>query len=225
MQKLRLLYGWSVGAVAESYGCAASHVSRVEHGKMPAVKLIEFYEQTFEADGLLRSLLAAASAAPVQERARIGGRRPRPYKGAMGDESTFLGDTVPHGTMMRPGVFFVQTWHVQNSGTVAWVDRRLERQGPITGPGLITSPQHIPILDTPPGGDVRIGTPLKAPTYDCASIAYFKMIDRDGRLCFPDHYALGLDVLVLVRGQAPDISSEIELDPEHVAPFAARLGQ
>jgi hypothetical protein len=45
---------------------------------------------------------------------------------------------------------------------------------------------------------------LKAPTYDCASIAYFKMVDADGKLCFPDNYQLGLDVLVMVRGQRPD---------------------
>ncbi|HTB48562.1 MAG TPA: hypothetical protein VK712_00585 [Verrucomicrobiae bacterium] len=46
---------------------------------------------------------------------------------------------------------------------------------------------------------------LKAPTYDCSSIAYFKMVDADGRLCFPDNYQLGLDVLVRVAGQRPDV--------------------
>jgi hypothetical protein len=42
--------------------------------------------------------------------------------------------------------------------------------------------------------------PVKAPAYDCASIAYFKMVDAQVILCFPDDYQLGLDVLVLVRG-------------------------
>jgi hypothetical protein len=42
---------------------------------------------------------------------------------------------------------------------------------------------------------------LKAPGYDCTSIAYFKMVDADGLLCFPDDYALGLDALVRVTGQ------------------------
>jgi hypothetical protein len=45
---------------------------------------------------------------------------------------------------------------------------------------------------------------LKAPTYDCSSIAYFKMVDGEGRLCFPDSYMLGLDVLVRVEGQLPE---------------------
>jgi hypothetical protein len=73
--------------------------------------------------------------------------------------------------------------------------------------GLITSPDLVLIPNTEPGAEVTITTPLKAPTYDCASIAYFKMVRVEGDerfLCFPDNYALGLDVLVLVRGQLSD---------------------
>jgi hypothetical protein len=40
---------------------------------------------------------------------------------------------------------------------------------------------------------------LKAPTYDCSSIAYSKMVDKRGSLCFPDAHQLGLDVLVKVE--------------------------
>ena len=91
-----------------------------------------------------------------------------------------------------------------------WIGRYLERQGPLTGPGLITPPDLIPIPDTQPGSEVTISASLNAPTYDCAAIAYFKMIrmEREERfLCFPDNYTLGLDVLVLVRGQLPDQES------------------
>ena len=41
---------------------------------------------------------------------------------------------------------------------------------------------------------------LKAPGYDCSSIAYFKMVDETGFLCFPDQHAIGLDVLIRVKG-------------------------
>jgi hypothetical protein len=95
---------------------------------------------------------------------------------------------------------FEQTWTVRNSGTVAWQGRKLERQGPLTGPGLISSLRFEEIPDTEPGELAEITATLKAPTYDCSSIAYWKMVDRDGQLCFPDSYQLGLDVLVLVRG-------------------------
>jgi transcriptional regulator with XRE-family HTH domain len=95
MQKLRIVHGWSTSDIAAVLWLWTSHVSRVEHGKMPAAELVDFYEPTFAADGLLKSLYAATSAAPSQERLRLGGRWPKVYKSLMGDESTFLEDTVP----------------------------------------------------------------------------------------------------------------------------------
>ena len=144
-----------------------------------------------------------AETAAEQERRRAGGIRPRLYRAVPGDASAFVGDTIPHGTLMTPGQDFEQTWTIRNSGTVPWQGRRLERQGPLTGPGLITSLRFVDIPDTEPGRVTTITAPLKAPTYDCSSIAYFKMVDAEGRLCFPDSYQLGLDVLVRVEGQLP----------------------
>jgi len=117
-----------------------------------------------------------------------------------------VGDTIPHGTLMEPGQVFEQTWRVKNSGSVAWEGRKLERQGPLTGPGLISSLRFVDVPDTEPGAVASITAPLKAPTYDCSSIAYFKMVHADGRLCFPARYTLGLDVLVRVEGQRPDVA-------------------
>jgi transcriptional regulator with XRE-family HTH domain len=205
MQKLRIANGWTGKQVAEAFGCSPSHISRVEQGSKPSRELVQFYEDTFETDGLLLSLFEVAEHAPEQERRRAGGKRPKLRRAVPGDASTFLGDTIPHGTLMEPGQMFEQTWRVRNSGTVAWEGRRLERQGPLTGPGLITSPRFVDIPHTRPTGIVEITALLKAPTYDCSSIAYFKMVDADGMLCFPDNYQLGLDVLVMVRGQKPDI--------------------
>jgi hypothetical protein len=142
--------------------------------------------------------------APEQERRRAGGKRPRLRRAIPGDASTFMGDTIPHGTVMEPGQVFEQTWRVKNSGEVAWTGRRLERQGPLTGPGLISSLRYVDVADTKPGEVAAITASLKAPTYDCSSIAYFKIVDAEGRLCFPDSYQLGLDVLVRVQGQRPD---------------------
>jgi hypothetical protein len=45
--------------------------------------------------------------------------------------------------------------------------------------GLITSARCVPIPDASPGDAITITTTLKAPTYDCASIAYFKQVDSD----------------------------------------------
>ena len=205
MQKQRLIHGWTGKQVAAAFGCSPSHISRVEQGSKPSRELVQFYEDTFEAEGLLLSLFEVADHAAEQGRRRVGGHRPRLHRAVPGDASTFLGDTIPHGTLMEPGQVFEQTWTVRNNGTVAWQWRRLERQGPLTGPGLISSLRYVDIPDTRPGEVAEITALLKAPTYDCSSIAYFKMVDAEGRLCFPDNYQLGLDVLVRVAGQRPDI--------------------
>lgn len=205
MQKLRLIHGVTGKQVASEFGCSPAHISRVEQGSSkPSRELVQFYETRFEADGLLTSLFEVAEHAPEQERRRAGGRRPRLHRAIPGDGSTFVGDTIPHGTLMEPGQVFEQTWRVKNSGTVAWEGRKLERQGPLTGPGLISSLRFVDIPNTRPGAIAEVTAPLKAPTYDCSSIAYFKMVDERGRLCFPDSYQLGLDVLVRVEGQRPD---------------------
>lgn len=210
MQKLRMVNGWTLKQTAQAYGCSAAHLSRVEHGATPSRDLAAFYDHTFEGDGLVASLFEVSTSAAEQERRRANGHRRPPDRAVPGDASTFVDDTFPHGSLLAPGEFFLKVWWIENSGTVPWVDRMLERQGPLTGPGLISSLRYYPIRNTPPGETAKITALLKAPTYDCNSIAYFKMVDRDGALCFPNKYQLGLDVLVHVRGQMPDEPSPLE---------------
>lgn len=201
MQKLRLAHGGTVRQTAQQFGCSPSHISRVERGgTKPSRALVQFYEEQFEADGLLHSLFEVAEHAQEQKRQRAGGHNaPRQLVRAIpGDATAFVEDTIPHGTLMLPGEWFVKVWRIRNCGTVPWRARRLERQGPLTGPGLITSSKYVDISDTEPGQVAEISTPLKAPGYDCTSIAYFKMVDAEGFLCFPDVHQLGLDVLVRV---------------------------
>ncbi len=211
MQRLRRANGWTGKALAEAYGCDPAHISRVEHGQLtPSRMLVLFYEEVFEATGVLMSEFEVVISADEQERRRWGGHRPPVYRAAPGDASEFVRDTVPHGTLMEPGQIFEKAWTVKNVGSVEWHGRRLERQGPTTGPGLITSQRFVPMPEAIPGETITITTTLRAPTYDCASIAYFKQIDSSGHICFPDNYQLGLDVLVLVSGQKPDEPPLIE---------------
>ena len=213
MQKQREVHGWTVKQTAKAFGCSSAHISRVEHGSTPSRALAQFYDDTFGAEGMVLSLFEVAIHAGEQERRRAGGHRPKLRRALPGDASEFIDDTLPHGTGMKPGEYFFKTWRIRNSGSVPWQDRRLERQGPITGPGLITSPPFVEMPDTEPGGIAAITAPLKAPTYDCCSIAYFKMVDEQGQLCFPENYMLGLDVIVVVRGQLPDKLVPVELAP------------
>ena len=199
MQKFRQVYGWTGKDVARAFGCSASHISRVEQGKnSPSRNLVQLYEETFEADGLLLSLFETVVHAGEQTRQRAQRSGRRIARAIPGDASDFLDDTIPHGKALAAGVFFTKTWRVRNAGTVAWVGRQIERQGPLTGPGLISSARHYAVPDTKPGTTATIEALLKAPTYACSSIAYFKMVDADGALCFPERHQIGLDVLVRV---------------------------
>jgi transcriptional regulator with XRE-family HTH domain len=196
--------------LAEEFGCSPSHISRVEHGtSKPSRELVQFYEERFEADGLLLSLFEVVEHASEQGRRRVGGRRPPMVQVEPGDASEFVSDTIPHGTLMEPGEYFDKEWRIRNSGSVPWVGRQLERQGPVTGPGLITSERYVPVPDTGPGEIATISASLRAPSYDCSSIAYFKMVrtTKEGlmALCFPGDYQLGLDVLVRVY-TSPSVS-------------------
>lgn len=203
MRKLRRTSDWTGARTAREFSCSPSHISRVEKGlNRPSRALVQFYEDTFDGDGLLLSLFEVAEHNAEQDRRRAGGRRPRLVHSVPGDASTFVDDTIPHGTLMTPSQIFVKTWRVKNTGTIPWKDRRLERQGPLTGPGLITSERYAEVPDTEPGETCEIAVRLKAPGYDCSSIAYFKMVHPDGSICFPDSYQLGLDVVVRVRRAA-----------------------
>lgn len=205
MRQLRRVNGWTTSQVAEGYGCSVSHISRIERGARPSRELVQFYEDQFEADGMLLSLFEVVDYNAEQQRRRAGGKKPRKVKAIPGDASTFVDETVPSGTRLEPGIIFVKTWQIKNSGNVPWTDRQLERQGPLTGPGLITSiVRRCEIPDAEPGETVEIEVLLKAPTYDSTSIAYFKMVDSEGNLCFPDSYQLGLDVLVRVAHPQSD---------------------
>jgi transcriptional regulator with XRE-family HTH domain len=204
MRQFRRVAEVSGADLAAQFGCSPSHISRVEHGTAkPSRELVQFYEDTFQADGLLLSLYEVVAHASEQTRRRAGGHKPVQDQPEPGDASRFVSDTIPHGTLFGPGEFFDKQWQIENSGGVPWVGRQLERQGPLTGPGLITSERYASIRDTKPGELATITARLRAPSYDCSSIAYFKMVreTKEGltALCFPGDYQLGLDVLVRVE--------------------------
>jgi hypothetical protein len=205
MQKLRQVHGVGVRSTANEFGCSPSHISRVERGDAkPSRALVGFYEERFRAGGMLLSLLEVVEHAAEQKRQRAMRAGRRQQRLIPGDAAAFIADTIPHGTRMQPGEVFEKTWRIRNAGTVSWQNRQLERQGPLTGPGLISSAGYLPIPNASLGEAITISAILKAPTYECTSIAYFKMIDADGLLCFPDQNSLGLDVLVRVERSTTD---------------------
>jgi transcriptional regulator with XRE-family HTH domain len=225
LHKLRLSRGLTVKQLASVVGCSPEHVSKVELGKvLPGEALVEALDSALATDGLLRVLYAElrderhSSRLALERKRYYSGRRAFsppaakadvhhevlvPSKDAalplLGDASAFLEDvTVPDGSLFRHGESFVKSWLIANRGTVPWLGRWLRRVGVPNASQSIGSPIYVAIPDTPPGSEVQIDVPCTAPALECTSVAYFKMVFADGRLCFPDRYPFGLNTLVVV---------------------------
>jgi Ig-like domain from next to BRCA1 gene len=67
---------------------------------------------------------------------------------------------------------------------------------------LITSDRRVRIPDTSPGETVDITVELTAPKLPGSAIAYWQIVDVEGRPCFPDRYADGIYVAVVVRDES-----------------------
>lgn len=114
-----------------------------------------------------------------------------------GDESYYVGDvTAPEGILLHHGTPFVKSWELRNVGTVPWRDRFLIRLGPNAASTLVESERAVRIPDTAPGEAVIVAVRCKAPWIESTSVAHFKMAFADGRLCWPDRYGHGVDLLV-----------------------------
>lgn len=147
---------------------------------------------------LTRSTAATPrSGARTAFRAAPTGTGPPSGPMAPGDDSRFVADiTIPDGTPVKVGQVFTKTWEIQNTGTVAWRDRYLQRQGVDDAPGLCTSPTTVPIATTQPGQHVRITVTFTAPIYPGSCRVDWKMTDAAGHLAFPNKQ--GLYVIVNV---------------------------
>ncbi len=216
MREMRASCHLKVTETANAFGCSPSHITRVELGQSrPSRDLVDFYEDRFEGDGLLSSLMEVVEQHREQVRRRSARTGVRVSRATPGDASLFIDSQLALGALFAPGEQISEVWRIHNVGSVPWAGRQLERQGPRAGPGLIRSERTYPIPETQPGEIASIEAQFTAPIYDCSTIAYFKMVDADGRLCFPDNYQVGLDVLILVRGQAdPPLTLDGQPDSE-----------
>lgn len=128
---------------------------------------------------------------------------------AAGDGSVFVGDvTHPDGTVVLPGQRFEKVWALQNVGRVHWRGRAMQCRDDavaiydpgasrvLVAPGLQPDRNLVPIPDTAPGDTVRVAAWFTAPTEPCSVVSYWKMVDADGRLCFPS--SVGVWVMVRV---------------------------
>jgi hypothetical protein len=219
LRQAREAAGFSLSEFAEASSYSAGHLSHVEHGEeTPSRELVDVYESRCETDGLLRSLYQMVLDAQRDDRlARRGvaGSRPTPQESSSpprtrpGDRSGFVADlTVPDGSLVEPEARLLKCWRIRNAGSVPWRGRSLERIGALRGPAVIGSPRRVPIPDTVPGESADISVEITAPPLPGSAIAYWQMVDADGRPCFPDRYADGVYVQLVVPHRTPkDLSA------------------
>jgi DNA-binding XRE family transcriptional regulator len=199
LRYLRKTAGMAQGEAARRIGISQTHLSNVEHGRdRPSAKIVGFYEQQFHGDGQAWGLYNALVTVDRPTQRRPPTDRP-PYP-IPGDASEFVADiTIPDGTIMSPYHHFDKTWRIRNAGSVPWIGRWLARRGSPTGHGVPTSPKKVRIPDTQSGAEVDITVPMRSQPLAGASQAHFKMVDDQGWEYFPDRYALGLVVSIIVN--------------------------
>jgi transcriptional regulator with XRE-family HTH domain len=200
---------------AEGSGWTPGHLSSVETGgTMPSRALVEWYENRLGGDGLYLSLYEAAIF--EEDRKRQPQRQvvetdefvladPDPLEDVSripGDRVSFIDETIPDNTILRPGEEFTKTWTIQNAGKVVWCDRYLTLLGPTTGPGSIYAPRQVklPTLINP-GERITIEVLMRAQRGESTAHATYKMTDRHGTQYFPRTYMIGLGVTIITRRQ------------------------
>jgi transcriptional regulator with XRE-family HTH domain len=200
MRELREAAGIPLTQAAKLSGWDKGHLSRVERGlTKPGRELIEWYDVTFGAgDALVQQLVDLEAAvragrdmtlrdmrhrsAPVKP-ILLGGSVPADHHPQ--DRAELVGETVPDGTQVVCGSEFEKTWRIRNSGERPWSGRWLTRQGTPGVAGWLGSPDRSGVPDARPGDVVEVRMTLRAPQQVCASTAYFKLTDADGRLYYP----------------------------------------
>ncbi|WP_329071533.1 NBR1-Ig-like domain-containing protein [Amycolatopsis sp. NBC_01480] len=102
-----------------------------------------------------------------------------------GDNTKFVGDvTVPDGTAVRAGTTVLKVWEIQNTGSIPWHERYLQRMDLPPAPGACRTPDRVLIGDTPPGDHVMISVPLTAAEKPGRCWIGWKMVDAAGREFF-----------------------------------------
>lgn len=120
------------------------------------------------------------------------------------DASGFVADiTYPDHSIVSVSQEFEKIWEIRNLGEQVWENRRLvccdamiqisasstpdpEMTLPRPQRGLLPLQREVPIRLTRPGESVQVAVRLCAPDYPGTIISYWKMVDAQGKLCFPE---------------------------------------
>ncbi|MDQ5770300.1 NBR1-Ig-like domain-containing protein [Thiothrix subterranea] len=135
------------------------------------------------------------------------------YSGNNKFASGFIADvTYPDNSIVQTGQVFEKIWEVENLGTQAWIDWRLQCVDEHLSVQTLIGSEHyngngsqyslmplvdsIPIPITQPGEKVRLHVQFRAPDFPCTTISHWKSTDAAGNIIFP--HLTGLYCLVKV---------------------------
>jgi transcriptional regulator with XRE-family HTH domain len=189
MRAARQAAGVSLNGMAQLAGVSKGFLSEVERArKKPSPRVVATYDRVLGCGGALLGLSAdyrhvrALSAVPGDPISRS------PDTGTLvpGDASEFLYDVTPDGVTLAPGEQTIKQWAIRNAGTVTWRDRRLARIGRLAGPEVPRSPAAVPVPLTRPGESVVLSVPIYGASVAGTRTLRFKMVDAEGRVCFPE---------------------------------------
>jgi len=123
------------------------------------------------------------------------------------DRSVFVRDvTIPDGSTVCVNQRFTKQWELRNDGGVPWVNRYLARQGPCTGKGRLESADRVPLPTTQPGQHCIATVELQAPSAPGSCQASWKMVEADGRFCFPGPTSVYISVDVIAAPPGPRVT-------------------
>ncbi|PFG47402.1 Ig-like domain-containing protein [Amycolatopsis sulphurea] len=98
-----------------------------------------------------------------------------------GDNTKFVADvTVPDGTVIHAGETVQKVWEIENSGSVIWHERYLQRMDLPPAPGTCRTPDRVRIGDTAPGEHAMISVSVTAADKPGACWIGWKMADATG---------------------------------------------
>jgi transcriptional regulator with XRE-family HTH domain len=182
----RIGAGRSLVELAGEIGVSKGFLSEAERGiKPPSPRIVRAYDRIFSVDGYLVGLLEDYQVTLTQEAGGPRGRSLAVPGPVPGDAVEFLSES-PDGIELRDGVPHVKTWTVRNAGSVTWEGRRLRRTGRLRGRELPASEPWVPIERTEPGEIATYAVTLHCAREAGTRLVRFKMVDAEGRLCFPD---------------------------------------
>lgn len=151
-----------------------STLSQVENGKArPSRQLVQWYDDQIGSDGLLLSIYAEARTRQLLDRDALPGQ--------CVDHVQIIDIDPPAGHLVNRGALLQAVATVRNVGPAPWRDRKLHRMGAFSGLRLVGSAPQTRVPDTAPGDTVEVVLELRAPELPGSVVAYWQLVDEEGR--------------------------------------------